>query len=99
VGACNHTLQANYCAIGGVCYASGAFDTAVDCQSCQPATSTSSWTAVAQGGTCLDDGLTCTTDICTKHGNTISCDHNPGNAGTVCRASSGPCDAARDVYG
>lgn len=98
-GSCIHTLQANYCTIGGICYASGAFNPSVDCQSCQPATSTSAWTALSVGQTCLDDGLTCTTDVCTKHGNNTTCDHNAGNAGTVCRASAGACDVAETCTG
>ena len=98
-GSCNHTLQANTCLITGACYASGTFKPGIDCQSCQPATSTTSWTDVAQGQACPDDGLACTTDICTKHGSTVTCDHNPGNAGTVCRAAAGVCDAAETCTG
>src|SRR5262249_34062793 len=98
-GSCTHALQANTCAIAGVCYTFGAFNPSADCQSCQPATSTSSWTAVAIGQSGPDDGLVCTTDICTKHGNNVTCDHNPGNAGTVCRAAAGVCDVAETCTG
>lgn len=98
-GVCNHALVASTCLVGGTCYASGAFDPSVDCRSCQPAVSTSSFTNLAVGQTCLDDGEACTTDICTKHGSSTTCDHNAGNAGTVCRAAAGVCDKAETCTG
>jgi hypothetical protein len=99
VGTCTHTLLANNCLIGGSCYADGAFDPAVDCQKCDSATSTSAWTALAVGATCLDDGNGCTTDVCTKHGNQILCDHNAAAAGVVCRPQQGECDVAETCPG
>jgi hypothetical protein len=98
-GTCTHTLLANNCLIGGTCYADGAFNPSTDCQSCSSSTSTSAWTALAVGATCLDDGNGCTTDVCTKHGNQILCDHNAAAAGTVCRAKNGECDVAETCPG
>jgi cysteine-rich repeat protein len=48
------------------------------------------------GTPCTDDGSVCTTDRCDGTG---VCRHNPGNAGTECRASAGPCDAAEACNG
>ena len=45
---------------------------------------------VAAGTACADDGNPCTRDVC--NGGAPVCEHPAGNAGTVCRASVGPCD-------
>src|SRR5207249_4386588 len=44
-----------------------------------------------------DDGNVCTRDIC--NGASATCTHPAGNAGTVCRAAAGPCDAAETCTG
>jgi hypothetical protein len=49
------------------------------------------------GTACADDGLPCTSDVCSGTGNT--CTHPPGNAGTVCRATAGACDVAETCDG
>ena len=51
---------------------------------------------VSSGTSCANDGLTCTTDLCNGAG---ACVHQPGNAGAVCRASAGECDAAETCTG
>jgi hypothetical protein len=50
---------------------------------------------VADNTACTDDGNVCTTDKCQSG----VCVHAAGNAGTVCRASSGPCDLADTCSG
>src|SRR5437867_1611099 len=47
------------------------------------------------GTGCTDDGNPCTTDTCSAG----ACSHAAGNAGTVCRASAGPCDVAETCTG
>ncbi|HVO22422.1 MAG TPA: hypothetical protein VMW56_02200 [Candidatus Margulisiibacteriota bacterium] len=49
------------------------------------------------GTACADDGNVCTTDTC--NGSSVLCQHPPGNAGTVCRASAGPCDVEEKCSG
>jgi hypothetical protein len=44
---------------------------------------------------CPDDGNPCTAEVC----NGSTCTHPAGNAGTVCRASTGGCDAAETCNG
>src|SRR5439155_383860 len=51
----------------------------------------------ANGTACTDDGNVCTRDIC--NGASATCTHPAGNAGTVCRAAAGPCDAAETCTG
>src|SRR5207245_1138653 len=51
----------------------------------------------AAGTACTDDGNVCTTDAC--NGIAPACVHNPGNAGTVCRAAAGACDVAETCTG
>jgi hypothetical protein len=43
-----------------------------------------------------DDGNPCTVDACNL---SLGCQHTPGNAGTVCRAAAGACDAAETCNG
>src|SRR5207244_62890 len=53
----------------------------------------------AAGTACTDDGIVCTTDVCNGTVGTPACVHNPGNAGTVCRAAAGACDVAETCTG
>jgi hypothetical protein len=43
-----------------------------------------------------DDGKPCTVDSCDA---VTGCGHVPGNAGTVCRVATGPCDVAENCDG
>src|SRR5205814_8461974 len=45
-------------------------------------------TVKAAGTGCTDDGNPCTTDVCNGTVGAPACLHNPGNAGTVCRAAA-----------
>src|SRR5438552_3456823 len=49
------------------------------------------------GTACTDDGNQCTADTC--DGTNDTCQHPAGNAGAVCRASAGACDAAETCTG
>lgn len=51
---------------------------------------------VAAGTTCADDGNPCSADVCNGAG---ACSHPAGNAGAVCRASSGTCDGPETCSG
>lgn len=70
---CKNTLQPGYCLINGKCYKKGDKEPGNDCSVCDPLTSTTAWATRADGLTCNDDKLTCTTDVC-KGG---KCVHNP----------------------
>ena len=63
-GQCTHAITSGYCLIGGVCYLKGELNPLVACQACDPTKSTSAWSTQADGATCADDGLSCTTDGC-----------------------------------
>src|SRR5204862_266952 len=57
-------------------------------------------TVKASGTACTDDGNVCTTDQCNGTVGSPLCVHNPGNAGTTCRAAtSGGCDVAETCTG
>src|SRR5439155_1378828 len=57
-------------------------------------------TVKASGTACTDDGNVCTTDLCNGTVGSPLCVHNPGNAGTTCRAAaSGGCDVAETCTG
>ncbi len=75
LGGCVHTPQ-NACVIGGVCYAAGATKPGEPCQTCNPAVSTSAWTA-GSGASC-DDGNLCT--------------YNDKCVSGVCVGTSKPCN-------
>ncbi len=49
------------------------------------------------GTACTDDGNVCTKDQC--DGSNVLCQHPAGNAGTVCRGSTGICDVAEVCTG
>lgn len=82
---------------GAVCRAAtDACDVAELCTG--TSTSCSATDAVAPAGTvCTDDGNPCTTDLC--NGTSKSCIHSVGNAGAVCRPSTGECDVAETCTG
>jgi len=71
-GTCTHTVSSESCLIGGMCYAPGEKNPANDCQECNPALSKSSWSNVANGAGCTDDGIACTLDQCNGLG---TCTH------------------------
>ena len=63
-GACNHTLTSGRCKIAGHCYYKGELSALQDCRICEPQKSATSWSTVANGTKCTDDGVACTTDTC-----------------------------------
>ena len=64
------------CEIGGTCYADADLNPLNDCEECDPATSTTNWTASAAGTSC-DDDLFCTAnDTC---------------SGGMCAGADSPC--------
>src|SRR5207249_3761696 len=56
-------------------------------------------TVKAAGTACTDDGNVCTTDQCNGTAGNALCVHNPGNAGTTCRAAANECDLAESCTG
>jgi len=64
-GQCTHALMPDRCLIGLKCYKAGQSGTN-SCQYCNPAKSTSVWDNRADGKTCADDKLSCTSDTCSK---------------------------------
>ena len=65
------------CAIGGNCYADGAFNPSNSCQRCNAGAATTQWTADADGKPCTDG------DVCTS---------KDGCTGGVCKGSATACD-------
>jgi MYXO-CTERM domain-containing protein len=63
-GACAHSLIAGACLVGGACWPSGAANPANPCEACDPAASTSGWSARPDGSACAPDALPCTVDVC-----------------------------------
>jgi hypothetical protein len=91
---CKNTMLFG-CAIGGACYTNNQANPANACQSCQPATSTASWTNKAQGEVC-NDNLFCTVnDSCDGSGNcrstARSCNDNLTCTLDVCSEQLGSC--------
>jgi uncharacterized repeat protein (TIGR01451 family) len=68
---CIHELK-GLCSIGGKVYAAGEANPANGCESCDPASSVSSFTSRASGFPCASDGLACTRDVCDGAG---TCTH------------------------
>lgn len=59
---CQSALAADTCLINQTCYEAGASDPAAPCDVCDPATSTSTFTAAAEGAACSTTA--CTTGVC-----------------------------------
>src|SRR5438477_33488 len=75
---------------GTVCRAAaGECDVAETCTGTSTACPTDAFKV--NGTVCTDDANVCTRDIC--NGTSAACTHPAGNAGTVCRAAAGRCDA------
>src|SRR5438093_587485 len=87
------TCQHPACNPGAVCRAAA---NQYDIQDLCTGSSTSCPADVVKsaGTACTDDGNVCTTDQCNGTSGAPACVHNPGNAGTVCRAAAGVRDAA-----
>src|ERR1700675_787379 len=82
------------CRIGGVFYASGAVN-ATQCQSCQPAVSTTAWSDLGNGTSCNDRNACTQTDTC-QAGTCV------GSKPIVCTASdqchtAGTCNPSTSV--
>ena len=80
------------CRIGGVFYANGAPNPANICQSCQPSSSTRSWTNRANGSACTDNNActindTCSWGVC--RGTARTCNDNNVCTTDTCNPASG----------
>ena len=62
---CNAATCTAGCFIGGTFYGSGVANPSNSCQSCQPATSTSAWTTLANGASC-GSGVICNAGTCSN---------------------------------
>lgn len=58
-GTCSNVVQSGFCLIGGGCYAANAVNPANPCLICDPAQTSSTWSAKPAGSKC-NDGNTCT---------------------------------------
>ncbi|APR75713.1 Fibronectin type III domain protein [Minicystis rosea] len=80
------------CQIGGQLYAAGTINPANACERCAPATSTSTWSARADGTSC-DDGNACTkSDVCTAGvcgGAAYTCSPGICDATSICNGNGG----------
>lgn len=76
------------CDIGSNHYNAGDPNPQDGCQLCDPATSSTSWTAKADGVSCADDGNPCTNDMCSGG----TCTHPAATGGGSC--STGICDGS-----
>lgn len=84
--ACVNTLNAGFCLIAGTCYASGQANPGNECQACNPAMSTSSFSLKPNGTACSDEGNDCTDNLCTAG----VCTHSNLSMGTLCNDGN-PC--------
>jgi|GEM_PF-3446171 hypothetical protein len=64
-GKCYHNIDSGSCLISGTCFNNGEANPSQPCQVCNPTSVTALWSDLAEGAACLDDGLSCTDDVCT----------------------------------
>ena len=80
---CDNDIDPGYCLIGGTCYGEGVLDPANDCEECNTALSTTSWSHRSSGATCGDSSDTDCTDPDTCDG-AGTCLVNHAIIGTSC---------------
>ncbi|MBW2262876.1 MAG: hypothetical protein JRG91_12945 [Deltaproteobacteria bacterium] len=73
-GSCVHLVASSRCLIGGTCRTDGDANPSNECEECRNSVSESSWSAVADGTGCTDEGVSCTVDECQSG----SCTHDVG---------------------
>lgn len=61
---CVHTLKAQRCLIGGVCYQEGDLNPEADCEVCSAESAQTAWSLQIDGALCHTDGSGCTVDTC-----------------------------------
>ena len=61
---CDNELDADWCLIAGTCYAQGQLNPGNECESCDTAQATETWSSRPDGTGCTDDGNDCTDDYC-----------------------------------
>lgn len=99
-GQCIHTaLKPGTCQIGGACVQEGAQEPGNPCRACQPGLDASSWTPLAKGSACPDDGTACTVDSCDGVGvcrhNTLAADTCLVGGACVAKGSAEPGNPCR----
>jgi hypothetical protein len=87
---CESKLKSGWCLILGKCQLGGATNPQASCERCDPAASSTSWTVLADGAPCADEGVWCTSDVC-KAG---ACEHPLSSSS--CRIN-GVCYKSGDV--
>ncbi len=104
---CVNELDAGACLIDDVCYNDGQPNPANECEECNSALATTSWSFAADGTGCTDDGNDCTADECQAG----LCEHpnldpgDPCNDGNPCTGTGAPgvgidtCDGAGNCSG
>ncbi len=86
---CENVLQADYCLIEQSCYAQGQLNPTNECEDCNVALATETWSHRPDATGCTDDGNDCTDDHC----NTGVCIHPDWPEGTACGdQSDSDCD-------
>ncbi len=90
-GSCTHPLVADTCYIASACYSANAPNPSNACQTCQPGTSTSTWTN--DDGVSCNDGNACTkNDTCsagTCGGTAYTCTPTDCQASSTCDGTGG----------
>jgi hypothetical protein len=104
-GICQSTLSPGHCLIDEACYADGDTKPGDPCRACAVDSSTSRWTALAEGASC-GTGKSCQANVCADCGSVgkACCGATtPGTceAGIVCNAAESQCrpDKAIDLSG
>lgn len=99
------TLKPGYCTIGGACVAAGEPDPSDPCRVCDPASTTTDWSAAPDGTRCSDDNACTDTDTCRggvcMPGTNVVCPPPPDDCheAGVCNAETGQCEYAAKADG
>ncbi len=93
---CENDISPGFCLINGICRGEGELNPANDCEACDTATSTTTWSNLADGSAC-DDGLfcnvneTCAAGTC-GGGVARDCEEGIACTGDACNEATNQCD-------
>jgi hypothetical protein len=77
---CEHPLFPDTCLIDGACFDAGDPNPFNECETCDPAQSTTTWSVLPDDTPCTPDGNDCTDDVCLGG----FCEHPNSPVGTSC---------------
>lgn len=94
-GECVHEIADGWCLINDICFEDGDISEENSCQSCNSDYADDDWTVLGDGVACVDDGNSCTNDVCSFG----ACEHPTKGSGSQCEDDGLLCTSDTCVSG